>query len=68
MRAAVRRTCDRANELAAAHEIVLLDVIAAAADARCWRDDELVLDERRTLHHLGGGRFRTSGDLVDARA
>jgi len=34
---------------------------------RCWRDERIDLEERQTLHHLGGGVFRASGDLVDAR-
>jgi flavin reductase (DIM6/NTAB) family NADH-FMN oxidoreductase RutF len=55
------------DEVAAELELVVLEVVAAAADARCWRDDRLVLDECQTLHHLGGGMFRASGELVDGR-
>lgn len=55
------------SELAAAHDLFLVEVVAASADARCWRDDRLVLDDRQTLHHLGGGRFVASGDVVSGR-
>ena len=55
------------DAVAESYELVLVEVVAASADPRCWRDDRLVLDERQTLHHLGGGVFRASGELVDAR-
>jgi hypothetical protein len=43
---------------------VLLEVVAAAVDPRCWDEGHLVLSARSTLHHLGGGTFVASGDLV----
>ena len=55
------------DAVAAEHDLFVVEVVAAFADDRCWRDDGLVLDTRHTLHHLGGGRFVASGDFVDGR-
>jgi len=55
------------DQVAVDHELVVMEVLAAYVDARCWRDERIELEERQTLHHLGGGVFRASGDLVDAR-
>ena len=55
------------DEVAQSYELLVAEVLAATVDPRCWRDDRLVLDERRTLHHHGGGVFRASGELIDAR-
>jgi flavin reductase (DIM6/NTAB) family NADH-FMN oxidoreductase RutF len=56
------------DSVAADHEMFVAEVLAASADERCWRDHHLVLDERHTLHHLGGGHFVASGDAIDGRA
>lgn len=55
------------DEIAAEHDLVVLDVVAAAADARWWQNDRMVLDGWQTLHHLGSGMFRSSGELVSGR-
>ncbi|MDX2091271.1 MAG: flavin reductase family protein [Kofleriaceae bacterium] len=55
------------DEVAARYELLVVEVLAAWVDERCWREHHLILDERQTLHHLGGGTFRVSGDLVIAR-
>jgi flavin reductase (DIM6/NTAB) family NADH-FMN oxidoreductase RutF len=51
-------------------DLFVVDVVAASADARAWRDDKLVLDdpELATLHHLGSGRFLVMGEEVSGRA
>ncbi len=49
-------------------DVYVVEVVAASADDRCWRDDRLVLDELHTLHHLGSGRFVVSGAEVSGRA
>lgn len=54
------------DEVAAQQELLVVEAVAAWADERCWRENHLILDERQTLHHLGGGTFRASGDLVVA--
>jgi flavin reductase (DIM6/NTAB) family NADH-FMN oxidoreductase RutF len=55
------------DEVAAQFELVVLEVVAASADPRWWRDDRLQLDSVHTLHHLGGGVFRASGEQIEGR-
>jgi hypothetical protein len=55
------------DAVAADHDLFVVEVVAAFADDRAWRNDGLVLDTLHTLHHLGGGRFVASGDFVDGR-
>jgi len=55
------------DEVAKETDLFIVEAVAAAVDARCWRDERLVLDEMRTLHHLGGGRFLASGEAISGR-
>lgn len=55
------------DAVAADHDLFVAEVIAASVDACCWRDNHLVLEQLHTLHHLGGGHFLASGELVDGR-
>lgn len=55
------------DAVAAETDMFIVEAVAAAVDERCWRDERLVLDELRTLHHLGAGQFYTSGELVSGR-
>ncbi len=55
-------------DVARAHDLFVVEVVAASADPRYWRDDSVRLDTLQTLHHLGGGRFVSSGELVDGRS
>jgi flavin reductase (DIM6/NTAB) family NADH-FMN oxidoreductase RutF len=55
-------------EIARGFDLFVVEVVAASADARYWDGKHVSLDEVRTLHHLGGGRFVESGNYVDARA
>lgn len=52
------------DEVARSYELVLVDIVAAAADPRYWQNDRVVLDDLHTLHHLGGGSFVVSGERV----
>lgn len=46
-------------------DLFVVEVLAAHADERYWSERHVVLDgELRTLHHLGGGTFVASGDVV----
>lgn len=55
------------DEVAREHDLFVVDVVAASADERYWNGTGVMLDTVRTIHHLGGGRFVTSGELVHAR-
>lgn len=55
------------DEVARDFDLFVVEVVAASADSRYWRGDRIAFDDAKTLHHLGGGRFVTSGELVDAR-
>jgi flavin reductase (DIM6/NTAB) family NADH-FMN oxidoreductase RutF len=54
-----------------AYDTFFVEVVAAWADARVFRDGRWRLDdaptELRPIHHLGGGVFATSGPTVAAR-
>lgn len=52
-------------EVARELDLFVVDVVAAWADARYWQGERVVLDSLHTLHHLGGGRFVSSGELVE---
>jgi hypothetical protein len=52
------------------YDLFVADVVAAWADdasfvESTWRFER---DEDRTLHHLSGGVFLTSGDIVKAKS
>lgn len=55
------------DEVARELDLFVVEVVAASADERYWRDGRVSLDEIQTLHHLGGGRFVSSGEPVDGR-
>lgn len=55
------------DEVAREHDLFVVEVVAASADDRYWRGDRIALDAVQTLHHLAGGRFVASGDLIDGR-
>lgn len=55
------------DEVARGFDLFVVEAVAASADDRYWVDDHIALDALRTLHHLGGGRFVTSGERADGR-
>ena len=55
------------DEVATDYELLVLEIVAASADERCWQDHKIVLEQRHTLHHLGGGAFLASGERVDGK-
>jgi flavin reductase (DIM6/NTAB) family NADH-FMN oxidoreductase RutF len=56
------------DEVERAYDLFVVEVVAASADSRYWRDNRIALDQVQTLHHLGGGHFVSSGDPVDGHS
>ncbi len=55
-----------------AYDLFLGEVVAAAADARVFRDGHWLFDEAsdpelRTLHYVAGGQFYVSGESLQVR-
>jgi flavin reductase (DIM6/NTAB) family NADH-FMN oxidoreductase RutF len=55
--------------LAERHDLFVLDVVAAFADAALWSGKEWAFEARgpRTIHHLKGGVFFATGERLAAR-
>jgi len=50
------------------HDLFLAEVVAASADSRAFRDGRWHFDDEnlRTLHHVAGGHFFSTGRSIDA--
>jgi flavin reductase (DIM6/NTAB) family NADH-FMN oxidoreductase RutF len=58
--------CLDQRALEAAHDLFLVEVVAASADDASWRNErwDFPDDDHRTLHHYGGGVFALTGATV----
>ena len=56
--------------IAQRYDLFVAEVVAAWADDRAWRDGRWLQQDPalRTLHHISGGVYFVSGEIVDARA
>jgi flavin reductase (DIM6/NTAB) family NADH-FMN oxidoreductase RutF len=58
--------CLDQRALEAAHDLFLVEVVAAFADDASWRNDrwDFPDDDHRTLHHYGNAVFATTGATI----
>lgn len=61
--------CLDQRALEAAHDLFLVEVVAAFADEASWRNNrwDFPDDDHRTLHHYGAGVFALTGETVRGR-